>query len=317
MTPRETDELYEKVKTLNELIWERKANRAAVELWLNNFTGESMPIGEERDHALYLLTKFLYLGQREVNELLRTMFQTLFQHRLLVKVRSGLPDRGDFSAIHQGFLEELENTRFLGIGSPSESGQHLLYPFRQVNGLSVSYFPNLVDLCTGPLYVRTSRWAFPEVHRLVFIDDFCGTGDQAAGFGNQYVAQLRSVALRSNIRIKVWYLALMATSAGLSHIRRFGVFDRVAAVSELDTSYRVFANDSQFYRRPPSGITRWASATIAQHYGRCLYPNHPLGFDNSQLMVGFQHNVPDNTLPIFWQDQAPPWYAIFPRRAKF
>ena len=42
-----------------------------------------------------------------------------------------------------------------------------------------------------------------------------------------------------------------------------------------------------------------------------------LGFKDCQLLLGFNHNTPDNTLPIFWYDEKNyNWYPIFKRYKK-
>ena len=52
---------------------------------------------------------------------------------------------------------------------------------------------------------------------------------------------------------------------------------------------------------------------MCRHYGTDLLPGHELGFDDGQLLIGFFHNVPDNTLPVIWQRQAAPipWVPAF------
>ena len=318
MPTDEIDALFDKIMTLNEYLWEGRATRPAVDTWLDNFTGSCAPLDEERKHALFLLSKFLYFGQAEIRQLLRAMFQDLIRHPLSVQVRSGLKDKTDFDAVHLGFLLELERTRFLGLGNPAESGTHILYDFRTVNQIPVNTFCSLHDLFTGPIDQPGTKWAFPRVHRLIFIDDFCGTGDQASDMGRRYVPSMRDVAVYNNVDIEVWYLTLLATTSGLANIRANNIFDHVESVSELDETYRAFGPDSQIYNRPPHGIQKEEGQAIAFHYGETLDSNGPLGYKDSQLMVGFHHNVPDNTLPIFSQEQTePPWHAIFPRFAKF
>ncbi len=60
--------------------------------------------------------------------------------------------------------------------------------------------------------------------------------------------------------------------------------------------------------------------------GELLFPNwrnqslKPLGYENSQVMVCFEHTTPNNTLPILWYEELIPgldkkWNAIFPRFA--
>ena len=114
MAATDVDALYEKIMSLNELVWEGRADRPAVDLWLEGFRGECTSEYDERKHALYLLSKFLYFGQTQVRQLLRSMFQDLIRHHLSAEVREGLTDKNDFAAVHQGFLEEMDRTRFVG-----------------------------------------------------------------------------------------------------------------------------------------------------------------------------------------------------------
>ena len=313
-----TEALYEKIKDLNELIWENRATRPSVNRWLDNFSGDCVSKQAERVHALYLLSKFLYLGQVEVREMLRAMFQDLIRHPLSVKARAALTDKNDFDNVFQGFLDELSSTRFLGLGRPAESGAHILYDFRLVNELQLDYFSSPHELFTSGLNDPDTEWTYPQVKRLIFIDDFCGTGDQAADIGLKYVPLMRDIAEKSNIQLEVWYLTLLATKAGLDKLRSRQVFDRVESVSELDSTYRVFSPDSQVYANPPDDLKQCDAETIIRHYGESIFAGHPFGYGNSQLLLGFHHNVPDNTLPVIWLEQPEiPWHAIFPRYTKY
>ena len=306
-----------KIKNLNELLWEGRVTRPELDQWLDNFSGNCMPEEIEQRHALFLLSKFLYFGQKEVYELLRAMFQDLYRHRLSVEARQRLVDKGDFDMLHRLVEDELRKTRFLGLGNPAESGTHILYYFRQINALPKGIFANPHDLFSDRLDDPETEWD-KEVRRLVFIDDFCGSGQQAKEMGVKYVPLMRKVAENSNIKIKVWYLTLLATTSGLNNVEACGVFDHVEAVSELDSSYRIFDSSSQVYVSPPNGLVKDDGERIARHYGESLQPGHPLGFEDCQLLVGFHHNVPDNTLPIIWRELTHPrWRPIFRRFDKF
>lgn len=61
--------------------------------------------------------------------------------------------------------------------------------------------------------------------------------------------------------------------------------------------------------------------SICQKYGEKLYPKHPLGYDDSQLLIAFEYNTPNNTLPIIWSSTNNEssnietiWHPIFERR---
>ena len=312
--PELVEQLYDKIKRLNEHLWEGRATRPAVDEWLANFRGTYLAEDTERLQALYLLSKFLFLGYAEVGELLRSMFQDLVRHPLTVGVRINIANKQDFEAIHDGLEDEIAKTRFLGIGGAAESGAHLLYDFRLANDLPSFLFINADEVATDGLISPDSEWRYPDVHRLVFMDDFCGSGQQATSFSLAKVASIREIAKRSNLDIEVWYLAILATTSGLANTRQHGLFDRVDSVSELDSSYRVFDNSSQFFTNAPSQIDKGTARMIASLYGQRLWPQHPLGYQDGQLLVGFHHNVPDNTLPIICQSASDHgWTAIFPR----
>lgn len=318
MESTDVEQLHQKVKRLNELIWEHRANLPVIEQWLDNFVGAFCTAELERDHALYLLSKFLYFGRKEIRSLLGAMFSDLIRQPLMMLARDRLNGSSDFLAVHNEYGTEIDKTCFLGLGNPAESGTHILYYFRQANRIPSRFFPNLHDLFTGKLNDPHTSWQNVNIQRLIFVDDFCGTGSQAEGIGKKIVPLLRDVSNRSGVNIEVWYLTLFATSAGLERLRLTRLFDRVECVSELDETYRLFDDKSQFYIQPPEGIDRQDAEAIVRGYGQQLWPSAPLGFGDCQLLIGFHHNVPDNTLPIISQEHATvPWRAVFPRDEKF
>ena len=309
--------LLEKVKILNQLLWEGRANRPAVEQWLENFNGAYTSSDVERRHALYLLSKFLYFGRIEIRELLRAMFRDLIQQPLTSQGRKHLADQNDFAKAHQSFLRELERTRVLGLGNPSESAAYMLYNFRSVNRLPTELFPNFYELFAKALNSSDNEWLNTEVRRIIFVDDFCGTGVQAVELSSKYLPIITQATENTGLSVEKWYLTTLATSSGLAYVRANTLFDYVASVSELDDSYRAFEPGAQLFADPPQGITGSTAEGLARYYGERLFPSHPIGYGNSQLLVGFHHNVPNNTLPIFWFDEEDPlWSPIFPRISK-
>ena len=317
MSAYNSDALYKKLKSLNELLWEGRANRPVLDQWLDNFTGGCASPEIERQHALYLLSKFLYLGRKEIRELLRSMFRDLVRHPLSVEARTRLTDKNDFPGIHQEFVKELNRTRFTALGSPAESGTHILYEFRQENDLPASAFINLPDLVAPPKDRAGSQWKTPRIHRLIIIDDFCGTGRQVKKIAETALRPLRQAAKNTQVDIEIWYLTLLATTTGITSLQNTKLFDRVESLSVLDDTYRVFGTDSQCYVDPPDGITKEDAENIMRYYGKLLSKSSPLGYGNCQLLVGFGHNIPNNTLPVIWQKALwPVWQPIFQRWTK-
>jgi hypothetical protein len=146
----------------------------------------------------------------------------------------------------------------------------------------------------------------------IFIDDLCGTGVQV----EQYAGKLVDQILRYHPAAEVSYYPLFATSDGLAYVRRQTAFSNVDCMMLLDSSFRCFSQTSRIY---DEDAIRDAAKLICLKYGRVLLPRHPLGYSDGQLALGFSHNTPDNSLPVFWRDSSellPSWSPIFRRYSK-
>jgi hypothetical protein len=109
------------------------------------------------------------------------------------------------------------------------------------------------------------------------------------------------VALNSNA--KLHYLSMFASTEGLKNVREQTKFaENCGAVFELDESYRCLTEGSRIMHAAPPHIDGAVLREMVLWYGKLLRPNHPGGYENSQLLLGFHHNTPDNTLPIIWAE---------------
>jgi hypothetical protein len=304
-----------KIKTLNETVWERHASEPAIVEWLDNFTAPNPSEPSERLHALFLLSNFMYFGNRQVRELLKHLYRDLYRYPILKELRRAHSDTLDSDLIDPLFQNELAQTRFLGVGNPSESGCHLLYYFRQENGLSKDLFIHTHELFRREPGSGTQHLRDSSVTRYVFIDDFCGSGKQATEYSRDLVEEI----LRLKPSATVAYYVLFATTKGISTVRSDTAFSEAREIYQLDPSFECFSTGSRYFLRPMDGIDKKFCQDMCQRYGaNMVAPEHALGFDNSQLLLGFHHNTPDNTLPIIWYDEPSgfPWKPIFRRYPK-
>lgn len=312
--PTVEDELIGQIKVLSERVWEQHCREPDIRKWLANFTG----IGhadpeEEKLHALHLLSHVSYFGLRELRVLLRSMYRDHFRYPLLQDARRLAGGSRDIRVVEAAYDSELRATRFLGMGNPAESGTHLLYYFRQENSLPKDLFVQEHALLSGPLTDSSTRVVPDGLKRIVFIDDLCGSGQQAIDYSASLLQDISVVAAREGRTIDFHYLVLFATETGLRRVKDETSFTRAGAVSRLDETYMTFGPESRVFRNPPLGISKTISEAIATAYGLRLWPDFPLGFGNRQLLLALHHNVPDNTLPIIWQDNVPGWHPAFPR----
>lgn len=309
--------LEDKIKLLNEAIWEHRVNNELVNDWITQFQEAPDVENDEQIQALFLLSHFLYFGQGELRGLLKSMYRDLVRSPAIHDIRRANGDTLDRAFIQKEYKRRLYKMRFLPIGNPSESSTHLLYYFRQENALPKDLFINTHEIflreSTDDVFQISIR--HPEVDQYIFVDDLCGSGTQARLYSRDIVGPLKD----HSDKAKVSYLVLFATSQGLKAVRDLDRFDTVDAVYELDNTFKAFSGESRIFVGEQGPFIRSKIRATCKRYGSQLFPNHPLGYKNGQLLLGFTHNTPDNTLPIFWggdQSLEGPWKAVFQRYDK-
>ena len=200
--------------------------------------------------------------------------------------------------ISREFDGSLGGVLFFPLGdNPSESGGNYLYDLRKELGLPAGNFP------TGHFANFAS-----SARAMIFIDDIIGTGQQATKFAekNRYCLSENSI-----------YISLFAFDSGLKKVQAQAEFRSVFCGQLLTSEDIAFTESSKIFRHP---LERERLKCLAEKYGRLLYPLGPLGYDNSQAMIVFPHNTPNNTLPIIWASDRNEktvgaiWHPLWERR---
>lgn|GEM_PF-276232 len=312
-----------RITTLNVRSWEQKLQWSEVSRWLQNFDGKTGRSPDtEQLHALFLLSQFMYFGSREVRVLLKSLYKEMILVPFIQRARTSLGGTRDVNKIEPELKRQLSCTRILGIGSPAESGTHLLYFFRQENLLSKDQFLSAAEIIKAERdqdgqFERTIR--YPDVTDYFFIDDVCGSGDTAKKFSENVLEEISFMAHPRKLNFH--YYCMFATQDGINTIRKETIFgDNAAAIYELDDTFESLSATSRFLKNNPNDIDPDAVKDIALQYGDLLWPGLPGGYDDNQLILGFGHNTPDNTLPIFWghpeHGATIPWNQAFQRHWK-
>ncbi len=335
----EIEELKKRILILNEQVWEGRISWPKIEEWLANFTGLVADTKTEQLHALYWLSQFMYFGGREIRVLLQSVYRDLYLCPMIQDVKSRFDETLTELELKNAVEDEIRHTRFIGVGNPSESGVHLLYYFRQENNLGKKQFIDAVQIFSRSsddgekgFWKRFITFLFdkkgktpnsnlilrdPDIRRYVFLDDICGSGDTAISYSKQVLGDL----LRLNPNAHVAYYSLFSTDKGLSNIKTRTLFkNNCAAVYQLDDSYKCLSAESRYLKNLPSYINPDIARNIAIQYGNLLDPDYAFGYKNGQMLMGFHHNTPDNTLGIMWLDEAcgarQAWMPIFKRYPK-
>lgn len=305
--------LYEIIQTLNSCIWEHRLGRPVIDSWLDNFdsTGKDP---EARLHGLYLLTRLLYFGKREIESLTMALYRDLVKYPILASIRRQNTNTLDVQKIEAEYTKHLKMTRFWGLGGPSESGSHILYLLRTTNGLPTELFPTEMDIHA---FLKAEKTCTKITPKIILIDDFCGSGKQATDYGKAFVNRLTETNFPLS-SVDLHYYSLIATSWGIDAVRKTKIFSHVETVLELDQSFKVFAENSRHFRNVPVGVTKERLKQICEHHGKRLCPRNSLGNNKSQLMISMCHNTPNNTLPVIWHDGSKdyPWEPILRRAGK-
>lgn len=309
-------ELLDVIQALDTCVWHNGVDASTIEEWLREFGVDGETGSEGRKHALYLLSRFMYFGDAEVRALLRALYRDHYRYPIIASIRKNNGDTRDEELLQTEYGRVLGSTRFLGMGNPSESGTHLLYHYRQENDLTSRLFISPHEIFD--LTQKEPALADPAITRYVFIDDFCGSGIQGVRYSREVLQRIRAAAEQTGVTPTVAYHVLIGTSKGLQRVQQNAQFDELACVLELDESFRAFEPMSRYFRNPPSGIDRETAMALARRFGEELSPGKGLGFDGGQLMLGFFHNTPNNTLPIFWHPghTERTWHPVFRRYYK-
>lgn len=309
-------EIEKKLETLARHAWDNEVDLPKIHRWRDNFTGRVFDQVLEHEYCLFMLSKFVYFSQRMVKEMLSSLYRDHFYGPLRRHIRQANNGTRNSNLIDAEYNKQLAKTRFIGSGNVSESGPHLLYVFRQVNDLSVNLFTDLgsafkeVQAGKNTIYVPIDK----RVTRYVIFDDVVGSGRQVSTYLTKVLAQIRASAPH----VELEFMCLFATTEGLQTLNGPALFKgKAKCLFELDETYKAFGLKPRYFTDAPTWFVSDDAKKISNFYGKPLFKDHSLGYRDGQLLLGFNHNTPNNTLPIFWKDGGrAAWTPIFKRYEK-
>jgi hypothetical protein len=243
----------------------------------------------------------------------RSMFNLLKRLRFFrdSEVRSYLRDA------HRYFVQYLDdvvlkesNTRRRDIvvsylGGEGKSGATFATLYRIENRIFNQLF-------VPPQLLRSYLERHTDVTAVVFVDDFVGTGRTAVNSLRTTVVDSKLAELMENRGIFLGIAAVACTERAFKTVQNF--LDKLPIESRLYSGETLVDSDQAF-----SEEFDWATEeerlfakTVAEDEGRKLERQHPLGYSNSEALVVFQTNCPNNTLPVIWKKNRD-WSPLFER----
>ena len=155
-----------------------------------------------------------------------------------------------------------------------------------------------------------------QIRAIVFVDDIIASGGTAEAHLNWLIENVGELIRKQ--QLMVFVTAVCGLRRGLEKVKT--VVDnaslsaqvRVVVGDLFDETDQCFSDQSGVFS---SSQDRNEARSIAKKYGTELDRNQPLGYDDSQLLVVFHDNCPNNTLPILWKDSnsKPKWKPLFQR----
>lgn len=215
---------------------------------------------------------------------------------------------------------------YVAVGHPAKSGSHVLYYYRHENlsNLKIkerekgeTVFLSVYDLPhAGYLTSFDKRKDFYRQRKIVLVDDIIGSGKQ---FNEEFEQLLEFLPFlrERDFHDTVYYVALLALPKGIEKItrkyRQMG--DRICIGEELSESHQAFSKvifpDSKEMRKAKSSVKKISLAKDL-YFDKSGKPR-PFGHHNDALLIAFEHNTPNNTLPIFWS-KSNGWTPLFERK---
>ncbi|MDH7904171.1 phosphoribosyltransferase-like protein [Porphyromonas gingivalis] len=210
------------------------------------------------------------------------------------------------SKIKRIALKPMGKCIFSPIGESGKSGGSVLYICQQIQGkrsVYVNYIEEALNKLSSPNDV------------IVLVDDIIGSGNTFCSWLKEKLNkgeignQLNNLIDQSRIKL----ISIVVLEKGKSKIN--SEYPTIDVLGE-DTRKLFLQTRSMF-----GGYVRMKRyREFCYKYGKLLYGRWPLGYENSQALIVFDHATPNNTLPIVWSDshiagRSTAWYPLFPRFA--
>lgn len=202
----------------------------------------------------------------------------------------------DYRTAHQLFLTTIDSTSLEGVtffsfGHAGKSGSSMIYLYRTANDIPVGkcrYFSEITSF-----FGEES----PEEPKLVFVDDFIGTGSQAI----ETWERLREIPFPRGAR--TFLLTLVAFDEAI---------DKVTGETDLQViTPRILSEEDRIFSSMNVSFTN-AEKNILMAYCERVGQS-PVGFRNCQALVVFHYKSPDNVISVL-RGKTEDWKPLFPRR---
>lgn len=195
------------------------------------------------------------------------------------------------------------------LGKPGKSGTAISYWIHGLmkrNDLQSMNFHSSVEAFIS--YRNSVAWeTLNDV--VVYVDDFIGSGGSVVTALSLEEKIVRPEVLSDASSGRLYVVAAIVMDNGYSKI----IQDISGAVILGDSYCKGFDPRKKVFG---SYFNIKAVHEMCYKYGKQLFKDFPLGFENTQSLVLMQHSSPNNTVPVLWSDkqyQGRNWIPLVPR----
>ena len=288
-------ELYNKIMEKDRQFWGKfNRNKGIIFKWLDNFQNE-----EEIYYALKLANFISYYNLDEI----RYSWKRIIMNRVLnyliddIFIYDSIEENYDY---YRKYLAE--RAIFVGYGKAGKSGPMMLSIFQQSHDIKGLVYMEFKEFLYTDKNLR-------EFEIIFLLDDFIGTGNQAIeSWKKKFGMKSYQDISDENKHLKFIYLTLMSYKGGKEKIES-EIPIKVISHIEVGETFEVFSDKSVCYQK---SVEREKGKSIMEGKGKLLC-NFPLGYENMELAIAFQHNTPNNSLPVIWKKEKGIWEPLFER----
>jgi len=249
--------------------------------------------GENKDLGMKLLQNVDYYSSVRINQQCR---------ELLDEIKSR-------------FGDNLDNVIFIPFGDEGKSGHSTLTTFRRANNLSnrrhnekfkhLSQITELVNIEevlneTKPPEEQESNEEQKEPIKIIFIDDFIGSGQQAIEY---YFDNINAILEILPQEIEMHLAVLVGYEDGINRFEE-ETNRSIIVVNQLNDRNKLFSHINHDFNDEEKRILRELCGNAG---------DFPTGFNDIQSTVVFHYRSPNNTISIL-RCSNENWKGLFPRR---
>lgn len=255
---------------------------------------------------LRMLGEYRYYSRKYIENILKNFYKYLVPRvRESSTIYSPISSEKDFTRMNsshfylQKFLEinELSNEHAINLSSLylEVDNKYLKRTLSHYNekskGTDIKHKKEITRIYNKLKYIDT----------VVFIDDFSGTGDTIKKFLKIAADMLKD----KQVIVFVIHVTDRAKTNINDSFKKFGY--RNAKLK--------FENESKGFFESYEELKE-ERIKLLKFEQEVLESKHPLGFKETEALVTFYRNCPNNTISSYWWDENKDWHALFQRKNK-